>query len=234
MKLSHCVIFAALAASLAAGCSRRPKNITPLPATDRVGGTQTAIEPNGGVLGTGSQSGGNQLGGIPPGVPFRSGAGSGGIDLPPSGGGNTSPLITPLPPGDSAQADRSKWESWPQDPDTLRGNTVYFDFDKSVVKSSERAKVAALAEHIKGHPSYMLKLDGHADERGTEDYNRALGERRALGVRETLLNLGVPAESVITATFGEDRPADLGHNEAAWAKNRRVEAVLLIPPGAKR
>jgi len=229
MKLSHCVVFAALAASLAAGCSRRPKNITPLPATDRVGGTQTPIESSGGLLG-----GGNQPGGISPGVPFRPGSGSGGIDLPASGAGNTSPLITPLPPGDSAQADRSKWESWPQDPDALRGNTVYFDFDKSVVKSSERANVAAIAEFLKKRPGHMLKLDGHADERGTEDYNRALGERRALSVRETLLNLGIPAESVVTATFGEDRPAELGHNEAAWAKNRRVEAVLLIPPGATR
>lgn len=166
-----------------------------------------------------------------------------GLQLPPDSGTKGTDL-TPTAgatggqgeskPGDAAQADRSKWDSWPQDPDALRASVVYFDFDKSVVKRGENTKVKDMADYLKAHPGYMLKLDGHADERGTEDYNRALGERRALSVREMLLNLGISQDSVVTSTYGEDRPAELGHNEAAWAKNRRVEPIVLIPPGGTR
>jgi len=245
MKLSYVVVAASLAATLAAGCSRRPKNITPLPFSERVGGGITRIDsgssPLGGDTSNSTLGRGNA---IPSGSGFRPGVGPIGTDVgggnlgnlgnqnqnlggPGLGGVGGSTADTPLP-------DRSKWDSWPQDPDTLRGDTVYFDFDKSVVKSSEKAKVAAIAEYLKGHPGYMLKLDGHCDERGTEEYNRALGERRALSVREVLLNLGVSADAVVTSTYGEDRPAELGHNEAAWAKNRRAEPVVLIPPGSAR
>ncbi len=236
MKLSHLVLSAALAAALATGCARRPKNITPLPATDRVGAQSATLDPKG-PIGGGALDGAGNSRLTTPGNPFRGSQGPNGAEIPTGNG----PASTNLNPNgetkdhsNTEQPDITKWESWPQDPDTLRGNIVYFDFDKSLVKRSESAKVAAIAEYLKGHPGYMLKVDGHADERGTEDYNRALGERRALSVRETLLNLGIPANSVVTATFGEDRPADPGHNEAAWSKNRRVEPVLLIPPGSTR
>ena len=236
MKLSHLVLSAALAAALATGCARRPKNITPLPATDRVGGTVATLGSKD-PIGGGTLDGAGNPRSTTPGNPFRGGPGASGTEIP-TGSGPATTNLNPIPENkdqsNAGQPDRTKWETWPQDPDTLRGNIVYFDFDKSLVKRSESAKVAAIAEYLKGHPGYMLKLDGHADERGTEDYNRALGERRALSVRETLLNLGISADSVVTTTFGEDRPADRGHNEAAWAKNRRVEPVVLIPPGSTR
>lgn len=234
MKLSLVVLYAALAAGLVAGCSRRPKNITPLPSSERVGGGATSLNPTRNPIAGGGDLGNNPTSGrVVPG-----GSGPNGIDLP-----STSTPIGTTPGSESAinkdtsnlsQPDRAKWETWPQDPDILRADVVYFDFDKSVVKRGDASKVAHIAEYLKSHPGYMVKLDGHADERGTEDYNRALGERRALSVRESLLNLGVSQDAVVTATFGEDRPAELGHNEAAWSKNRRVEPVVLIPPGATR
>ena len=79
-------------------------------------------------------------------------------------------------------------------------------------------------------PYDALLIEGHCDERGTEEYNRALGERRALSVREFLVTLGVAPDRVETVSFGEDRPADPGHSSAAWDKNRRGEIVLLSPP----
>ena len=72
-------------------------------------------------------------------------------------------------------------------------------------------------------------MDGHCDERGTEEYNRSLGERRALAVREHLIRLGIAPERVRTLSWGEDRPVDTGHNEEAWQKNRRAEFILLKP-----
>lgn len=72
-------------------------------------------------------------------------------------------------------------------------------------------------------------MDGHCDERGTEEYNRSLGERRAQGIREFLAREGVDASRVRTISFGEDKPVETGHNEAAWSKNRRGEFILLTP-----
>ncbi len=233
MKLSHAVLYTVLAAGLVAGCSRRPKNITPLPSSERVGGGTTGLTPNTRPVGGGGELGdGGRAGRLP------TGPGTAGTDLPGSTtstplGTDSTPTIN-KPTTDLSQPDRAKWETWPQDPDALRAAIVYFDLDKSVVRRADTGNVAKIADYLKSHPGYMVKLDGHADERGTEEYNRALGERRALSVRESLLNLGVSQESVVTATFGEDRPAELGHNEAAWSKNRRVEPVVLIPPGATR
>ena len=79
------------------------------------------------------------------------------------------------------------------------------------------------------NPESDLLIEGHCDERGTEGYNMALGERRALSIRELLVSLGVPSERVHTVSFGKDRPADPGHNEAAWSKNRRAEFILVLP-----
>jgi len=108
-------------------------------------------------------------------------------------------------------------------------DTVYFDFDRASVRASERVKVEEVATVLKGQPNNMVLIEGHCDERGTEEYNRALGERRALALREYLVNLGIQAERVHTISYGEDKPADLGNNESAWAKNRRGEFILLTP-----
>lgn len=119
----------------------------------------------------------------------------------------------------------------PNDADyqTLASDTIYFDFDKSTIGGEERGKLQAVADWFKANPGDSLFLAGHADKRGTPEYNRALGERRALAVREYLVGLGLPAASLYTNSYGSDRPAVDGDTEEAYAKNRRVEIGVIVP-----
>ena len=119
---------------------------------------------------------------------------------------------------------------WTQNREPLQADTVHFDYDKSTIRTDEKPKVAAVADYMKGNTAVAVLIEGHCDERGTEEYNRALGERRALALREELARLGIDPNRVDTVTFGRDRPADTGHTEAAHAKNRRGEFVVLTAP----
>lgn len=98
----------------------------------------------------------------------------------------------------------------------------YFDFDSSVLKPDARAALTAWAERFKNN-SESIRLEGHADERGSREYNMALGERRANAVEDFLVLQGVPRSRIETVSYGEERPAALGSNEQAWSQNRRVE-----------
>ncbi len=122
---------------------------------------------------------------------------------------------------------------WKQDPNALKPQTVYFEFDKSSIKSSEQSKLEDVANYLKSNPAAAVKVEGNCDERGTEEYNRSLGERRALAAREYLVRLGIDAQRVDTISYGEDKPAESGHNEAAWSKNRRDDFVVLTPPNVQ-
>ncbi|MBI1194790.1 MAG: peptidoglycan-associated lipoprotein Pal [Gammaproteobacteria bacterium] len=104
----------------------------------------------------------------------------------------------------------------------LAQRVVYFDFDKSVIRAEFRDQIVAHGEYLANHPSTQLRLEGHCDERGTRAYNLALGERRAKAVRDLLLLTGASTSQIETISYGEERPAVEGHNEEAWAKNRRV------------
>jgi peptidoglycan-associated lipoprotein len=122
-------------------------------------------------------------------------------------------------------------EGWPEDAAALKAETVYFDFDSSVIKSSEQSKVGAVADYLKANSAKAVRVEGNCDERGTEEYNRSLGERRALAVREELVRLGVDPTRVDTKTWGKDNPAnDPGHDESGWKKNRRDDFIVLSPP----
>lgn len=123
-------------------------------------------------------------------------------------------------------------EGWTEDRNQFQANTVHFAFDSSEVKASEQGNVTAVADYLKGHEAAAVKIEGHCDERGTAEYNRSLGERRASALREELVKLGVAASRVDTISYGFDRPVEQGHNEAAWSKNRRGEFVLLTAPSA--
>ncbi|MDB6018999.1 MAG: Minor outer membrane protein Omp16 [Pedosphaera sp.] len=118
---------------------------------------------------------------------------------------------------------------WPENPEILKAETVYFEFDKSSIKSSEQAKLESVANYLKSNPSHAVRVEGNCDERGTEEYNRSLGERRALSAREHLVQLGIDPTRVDTVTYGEDKPAVSGHDEGAYAKNRRDDFVVLTP-----
>ena len=100
---------------------------------------------------------------------------------------------------------------------------IYFDFDSSEVRAMDTDTIARHAVQISGNMRTSVRLEGHADERGSREYNIGLGERRAQAVRRLLLLQGVAAGQISTVSFGEERPADDGSNEAAWARNRRVE-----------
>jgi len=124
--------------------------------------------------------------------------------------------------------DFTKWIPSADQPFTA--DTVYFEFDKATIKSSETHKLDSVASRMRQYRGKALRVEGHCDERGTEEYNRSLGDRRALAIREYLARAGMDSQMVDTVSYGEDRPKVQGHNEAAWSKNRRGEFVLLDPP----
>jgi peptidoglycan-associated lipoprotein len=99
---------------------------------------------------------------------------------------------------------------------------IYFDFDSQAMRSSETGKIQRIADFMKSGSSELI-IAGFTDERGTAEYNRALGDRRAGAVREGLISQGVEGSRIQTVSFGLEMPAAAGHNEAAWAKNRRAE-----------
>lgn len=102
-------------------------------------------------------------------------------------------------------------------------SVFYFDFDKAVIQSQDLADLNAHAEYLLQNANAHLVLEGHADERGTREYNMALGERRAKAVARYLAVQGAAPSQIETVSYGEERPAVVGHNEESWGKNRRVE-----------
>jgi peptidoglycan-associated lipoprotein len=106
------------------------------------------------------------------------------------------------------------------------GDRVFFDYDKSSIKSEGQQTLQRQADWLKKYPNVSVTLEGHADERGTREFNLALGERRANSVRNALVALGIPAARLKTISYGKERPAVLGSNEAAWAQNRRGVTVI--------
>jgi len=107
-----------------------------------------------------------------------------------------------------------------------RFDDVRFDFDKSEVKEDGRKTSQVVADYLKKNPRSKLLIEGHCDERGTSEYNIALGERRATAVMTYLVSLGIKKANLSTVSFGKEKPLDPGHNEDAWAKNRRAHFVL--------
>jgi len=103
---------------------------------------------------------------------------------------------------------------------------VYFEFDQFTVTDSARAVLARHSEWLKARPAAKVTVEGHCDERGTTEYNLALGDKRARAVRDELVKLGVPAERLQAISLGKERPKDSGHNEAAWTQNRRAHFAV--------
>jgi len=116
----------------------------------------------------------------------------------------------------------------------LAVRVVYFDFDSAEIKGQGTDVVAAHAKYLASHGGTRVRLEGHTDERGSREYNIGLGERRAQSVRRALLLQGAADAQISTVSYGEERPAVPGHDEAAWAKNRRVEIVYLTESPAPK
>ena len=206
VKIASYLVLALVVSLSAVGCRKNPQRTTAIP------GLQ-----GGAIRDTGSRPIDNA-----PRFPVDTGVGN-----------NNNPSGINLDPnkGDGIAAAKDGFPGYTENRDEFKDQTIYFEFDKSTIKPSEVGKLEEVVRKMKtqfqGKP---LRVEGHCDERGTEEYNRSLGDRRSLSIREKLVALGLNPEMVPTVSFGEDKPADLGHAEAAWSKNRRGELILLSPP----
>jgi peptidoglycan-associated lipoprotein len=104
---------------------------------------------------------------------------------------------------------------------------IHFDFDKYDVRPADEAVLKENAAFLKNNPKMKIQIEGHCDERGTVEYNLALGERRANNTKKYLVFLGIPSDRISAISFGKERPLDKGHHEEAWARNRRAHIVVL-------
>jgi len=116
------------------------------------------------------------------------------------------------------------------DIDTLNKNSpfqpVFFAYDEDVIDALGQQALGHNAELMKKYPSWIVTIEGHADERGTAEYNLALGERRAIATRNYLVSLGIPADRLRTVSYGKEFPFEPGHDETSWSKNRRAHFVV--------
>ncbi len=216
LKLATLSLLAAVAIT---GCKKTPKNVTP------IFGAATRVGPGDGRS--------NALTNLAPFNPTI----EDGTRIP------TRPLVNPdtitnppvFPPGNQAgtngagQGGPEIIDGYQADRLVFAASTIYFDYDKAILKAAELGKLQPVIAALKATPQNKLRVEGHCDERGTEEYNRALGERRALAIRAQLIKSGIAPNRVTTTSFGEDKPTALGHDDAAWAKNRRGELILLKP-----
>ncbi|MGH9310401.1 MAG: peptidoglycan-associated lipoprotein Pal [Vicinamibacterales bacterium] len=155
---------------------------------------------------------------------------------PPPPGTSTDASRTPAPPTPVEEPRPVPPEPVADDPIASRDigdinknspfQPVFFAFDSSEIEGASQQALNANAEILKKYTTWVITIEGHADERGTAEYNLALGERRAMSARTYLVSLGIPADRLRTVSYGKEFPFDPGHDEAAWAKNRRAQFVL--------
>jgi peptidoglycan-associated lipoprotein len=110
--------------------------------------------------------------------------------------------------------------------DMFQNDDIHFEFDSSTLTPEAQLKLKKKAEWLQNNPEATATIEGNCDERGTSEYNLALGDRRATSTKNFLVDLGISASRLTTISYGEERPIDPGHNEAAWAKNRRCHFAI--------
>jgi peptidoglycan-associated lipoprotein len=141
---------------------------------------------------------------------------------PSAGPGPAGPRTTPQPPIDTRVIPGSV-----QDFVINVGDFVYFDLDMYDIRSDAMPVLDAQAAWLQQYPTVRIRVEGNCDERGTREYNLALGARRANAVRDYLVSRGVPASRIVTLSWGKERPVDPGSNEDAWARNRNGHTVIV-------
>jgi peptidoglycan-associated lipoprotein len=147
------------------------------------------------------------------------------------------PLATPVPTVVEAPTEFPQTQPTPEDPtlkpdvDALNAKGYlkdsFFDFDKYDIREDQRAMLTSDAEWLRKYSTVRVRVEGHCDERGTSQYNLALGEKRANAAKEYLVSLGVDGTRIDTVSYGKERPFDTGHDESAWSKNRRAHFVII-------
>ena len=160
---------------------------------------------------------------------------AGGTTPSATGEGRGTPSQAPLPveSGPDVQpidSDAARGEDFTvSDPDTGEGGPIediHFEYDQATLTDEARAILDRHAGWLKAHPAAKVLVEGHCDERGTIEYNLALGDRRARAAQEYLVGVGVPGAMLRTTSYGKERPLDTGSNEAAWARNRRAHFTV--------
>lgn len=195
-----------IAVVLATGCRSNPKKS---PVTSFGNGTST------------TQTGGNT------GQPTQPPGNENTIPVGPKNDTTTTTTAPSMDPNE--QGDRKGLDGMVPDREAFKAQTVYFDFDSATIKPNQKKNIDTVAKALKDQKLNKIQIEGHCDERGTEEYNRALGEKRALAIREYMMSQGVEGTRVFTLSFGEDKPAAQGHSESVWSKNRRGEFILYRP-----
>ena len=128
--------------------------------------------------------------------------------------------VTEVVPGQLAEASQDRTANPMEVPEL---QTIYFAYDSYSLSGEMQQRLEQTAAWIQGHPGVTIQIEGHCDERGSTEYNLALGQKRADSVRETLARMGVAPERLVTISYGSERPVDPASNESAWAKNRRAQ-----------
>ncbi len=152
---------------------------------------------------------------------IKIGEGEGTIDT------NEVPIIQPTPCKTEPCNNPLEGELFPDKPEEEPPKTriIHFNSSSDMISPETRAILKEHAKYLIAHPKSFVRLEGHTDERGSREYNLALAEQRVLVMKEMLMSLGVNEDQLMTLSYGEERPAVLGHNEKAWRENRRVELV---------
>lgn len=216
IALSRISILFLVTVMITVGCAKKPnlrlENLQTSPAGSAYDGA--------GLAGDGYVPEAFATAGLAPldGLGGKDGAGKDGAGKDAIGGGAWSGLDSPVVDANAGNfvKNGSYWN-----------DKVYFDYNRSEVRSSERPKLEALAGHLQNNPGFAVVIEGHCDERGSDEYNRALSERRSLAVRDYLVTLGVAAERMHTVSYGEDRPAVADAvTEADHQLNRRAEFLI--------
>lgn len=198
------IVVAVLLAAVVAGCSsQKPAKLTTIPGMKPVVGGAGTLPP------IGPGDGGT----IPPGG-----------TLNPPGTGGTPTTTNPVNPEGPFSNPALK-----ENRTLFFNEMLQFDYDSASIRPADMPKIQAVAKHLIQQKEHLMVVEGHCDERGTDEYNRSLGERRALAVREQLLKLGVESARVRTISYGKEIPLVEGKTEDAFKKNRRSEFVLLEP-----
>jgi len=143
-----------------------------------------------------------------------------------SSGSNQTPVETRQLQPEPELPDRNRADQRTETRSEISLQTVYFDYDEARLRPDAKESLRRNAEYLRSVPNAVVELQGNCDERGTEEYNLALGKRRAESAKQYLADLGIPDRRLTTVSFGEENPAVAGSGDSVWAKNRRVDFVL--------
>ena len=223
-KMYPIAMVAVLGCVLAVGCkSQRAVGLTHIPAADSKVGDPGSGDPGGGNGGNGNN--GNGLGN------GNTGDGNGnGVTT--NDNNNPNPNSDPDPGDDRNRYLNPRPGNYVEDRVMLAAQAVHFDYDSAVVRPTDSGRMELVARYLKAQPTYYLLVEGHCDERGTEQYNLTLGQRRAQSVRDALMKFGISPERVQAISYGEKVPVIASSDEVSYEENRRGEFVVYRPSAA--